>query len=1032
MPHLRSTLPSPAKLGLYGSHAMEDLTELGWTTPECADSLWTLSAAGDPDLALNGLIRLTRALAEESPAARDQLLDVISQDSAFTIRLFALLGGSTLLSDHLIAHPELWTSLLEPLPTAEEMYQHMLRSVNAQPAEVDPPAEVLDRGADTASPSLSTPGTYRAALTGTPAEQNMQVVYRTLIMRIAAYDLAGTYSQTFGTTRLQEIPVMAVTGLLTSLADAALTAALAVAVATVYPQAPVDTRLVIMAMGKCGARELNYISDVDVVFVAEPSSAKATRLAGEFNRIASTTFFEVDAALRPEGKHGALVRTLDSHVAYYKKWAHTWEFQALLKARPMTGYVPLGEAYCEQLSPLVWEASQRESFVDDVQAMRRRVVENVPKELQNRELKLGDGGLRDVEFAVQLLQMVHGRSDERLRVSSTVTALHALVVGGYVGRDDGQALIAAYEFLRLLEHRLQLQRLRRTHVLPPQEDGEALQWLAKASGFSSDSQASATKKLSTTLREIRKTVHSLHRRLFYRPLLNSVVTKSVDELRLSPDAARLQLAALGYQYPDRAFEHLQALASAGKRKQKIQAMLLPTLLEWLADTSDPDAGLLNYRKLSDAANDRNWFLRMLRDEGVVGQRLMHVLGSSQFTADLIISAPDIVRSFGDGATGPKLVEPDSKAVAKSLITAAGRYPNAHRAIAVARALRRTELARISSCFLLNMMDTREVCEALTAIWEAVLEAALQAEIRENLATHDVAQPPARIAIIGMGRLGGRELSFRSDADVLFVCEPAEGIEESEAVRWVIGICDSLRSRLGKPSGDPPLDIDLGLRPEGRSGPIVRTVDSYATYYQRWGEPWEMQALLRAAWVAGDPEVARHFFEKIDPLRYPSGGVADSTLREIRRIKARVDNERLPHGADPRMHLKLGRGGLSDVEWTVQLLTMEHAHKCPDLKTTSTLDALDALQEYSILPSEQVDMLREAWLTATRVRNALVLVSGKAKDELPGPGSLLKQVAGAASWDPQDYQGFLDHYLRITRHARQVVDEVFWGESTMEP
>src|SRR5699024_561948 len=201
---------------------------------------------------------------------------------------------------------------------------------------------------------------------------------------------------------------------------------------------------------------------------------------GGMRRIGSMAFFEVDAALRPEGRSGELVRTLESHTAYYTRWAKTWEFQALLKSRPMTGDLALGEEYHTAVYPLVWTAAERDDFVSDVQAMRRRVEENVPATLRDRELKLGRGGLRDVEFAVQLLQMVHGRTDVELRVASTVDALRALRRGGYIAREDGADLVSAYEFLRLLEHRLQLQRYKRTHLLPPEEDAEGYRWLARA------------------------------------------------------------------------------------------------------------------------------------------------------------------------------------------------------------------------------------------------------------------------------------------------------------------------------------------------------------------------------------------------------------------------------------------------------------------------------------------------------------------------------------------------------------------------
>jgi len=1043
----RIDLPSPATLGLSRPTAAEDLKELGWDHDAALPLVWCIAAAGDPDGALNTMVRIYSAFDESE---KERLTQALIDDEALRVRLIALLGGSTALGDHLAANPHLWEELVLPLPEPTEMMQELLGVIDAQPASyTDSEQNTADSAsADPASVDLSTPGTYRAGLEEAEARPLLKSTYRTLMMRLAAHDLAGSFYSRKGQTQGQPtVEFRTVTALTTALADAALTAALALAVRTVCGDDDLPMQLAVIAMGKCGAKELNYISDVDVIFVGEPVESgdeegqkamrKATRVAAEFNRIGTNCFFEVDANLRPEGKSGALVRTLDSHVKYYKRWAETWEFQAQLKQRPQTGFMPLGQQYAETIGPMVWEASQRESFVEDVQSMRRRVLESVPDSLKTRELKLGVGGLRDVEFAVQLLQLVHGRSDESLRTLATVDALEALISAGYVGREDGNQLIEAYEFLRLLEHRLQLERFRRTHTMPPDDDKDTLEWLANVSGFTAQGANSASTMMNKYLKTVRLQISELHSRLFYRPLLNSVVSMSPEELRLTPQAAKLQLAALGYQAPDRAFEHLTALAAGSSRKARIQAILLPTLMEWLAETADPDAGLLNYRKLSDAAFDRTWFLRMLRDEGIVGKRLMRILGTSPYTADLIIAAPEVVKQLSDGSDGPKLLDTTPEQVSSALLSAAKRHSDPDKAVSVARSLRRVELARIASGDLLGYLDVQQVCRELSTIWAAVLEAALRAEIRGWLHSESTEgsspRPLARIAVIGMGRLGGMELGFGSDADVMVVAEPAPGVDETRALKWAIGIIDKLRTRLAKPSGDPPLEVDLGLRPEGRSGAIVRTVESFDRYYQQWGEPWEMQALLRAAFFAGDEEVGQRFIEVIDKYRYPDDGVSQSTIRAIRRMKARVDNERLPRGADRNTHTKLGRGGLSDVEWTVQLLTMMHAHKHPELHNPSTLGTLDALEETGVLPAEQVESLREAWLMATDARNALVLVRGKRVDQLPTPGLQLAQVAGAAGWKPEENQYFLDAYLKATRHARRVVDEVFWGEAeTMEP
>jgi glutamate-ammonia-ligase adenylyltransferase len=455
----------------------------------------------------------------------------------------------------------------------------------------------------------------------------------------------------------------------------------------------------------------------------------------------------------------------------------------------------------------------------------------------------------------------------------------------------------------------------------------------------------------------------------------------------------------------------------------VQQVLLPTLLDWLSDTPDPDAGLLAYRRISEELSEQRWFLSTLRDEGAVAKRLMQVLGTSAYVPDLLMRAPEVIGQYADGPNGPKLLEVEPDGVARALVASAGRHADPKRAIAAARTLRRRELARIASADLLGMLPVTEVCRALTSVWVAVLQAALEVVMRANARDGGA---PARIAVIGMGRLGGGELGYGSDADVMFVCEPNAGVDESVAVKWSATVAEQVRSLLGSPSSDPPLEVDANLRPEGRNGPLVRTLASYEAYYAKYAQTWEVQALLRAHRVAGDAELGERFLLMVDKTRYPPGGVSPEAVQEIRRIKARVDSERLPRGADPNTHTKLGRGGLADIEWTVQLLQLRYAHKISSLHCTSTLQALNAIGAAELIAEGDVELLRQAWLTATAARNALVLVRGKPTDQLPGPGRQLNAVAVAAGWDTDDGGEFLDNYLRVTRRAKAVVRKVFGG------
>ncbi|HEX7739306.1 MAG TPA: bifunctional glutamine-synthetase adenylyltransferase/deadenyltransferase, partial [Marmoricola sp.] len=283
----------------------------------------------------------------------------------------------------------------------------------------------------------------------------------------------------------------------------------------------------------------------------------------------------------------------------------------------------------------------------------------------------------------------------------------------------------------------------------------------------------------------------------------------------------------------------------------------------------------------------------------------------------------------------------------------------------------------------------------------------------------------RMAIIAMGRYGGFELGYGSDADVMFVHDPLPGADKETAASMAKAAANELRRVLSAPASDPSLEVDADLRPEGRNGPLVRTLDAYAAYYAKWSAVWEAQALLRATPLVGDRDLCARFSELIDPLRFPEGGLSEDDVREIRRIKARVDTERLPRGADPKTHLKLGHGGLSDIEWTVQLLQMRHAAAIAELRTTKTLEALDVAVAHELLDPADAEALREAWLLASRARNATVQVRGRPTDQLPRDARERAAVASMLRYAPGESDTMINDYLRTARRAHAVVDRIFW-------
>ncbi|MCK9898882.1 bifunctional glutamine-synthetase adenylyltransferase/deadenyltransferase [Parafrankia colletiae] len=964
-----------------------------------------LAAAADPDLALRSLERL---LAAQPAGEGDRVLAALAGSPGLRRRLIAVLGASSALGDHLAVHPADWavlasdTALAGP-PDAAAARADLLHAVGADPAAAQP----------------------RAGGDGPEVLDALRLAYRRAQLVLAARDLTGAVSLDDATAELAD------------LAGAALDAALAVARAGLGPvETPV--RLAIIGMGKCGGRELNYVSDVDVLFIAEPGTddgldaalRTATRLAEGVVRACGLTtpageLFQVDVNLRPEGRHGALVRTLDSHRVYYRRWARTWEFQALLKARPIAGDRELGERFAAMIAPMVWTAASRPDFVVDIRAMRRRVERSLSRSEADRNLKLGPGGLRDVEFAVQLLQLVHGRTDGKLQVASTLDALDGLARGGYVGRRDAAGLADAYRFLRTAEHRLQLQRLRRVHTLP--RDPAELRWLARCMGLP------GAAELADEHRRVARSVRSLHEKLFYQPLLEAVARLSAEEMRLTPQEAADRLAALGFADPARSLRHIEALTNGVSRTATIQRHLLPAMLPAFADAPEPDAGLLAYRQVSEALGRTPWYLRLLRDSAGAADRLARVLATSRYVADLMTRAPESVRLL---RTEDELRPVPREALARTLLAVAHRNPDALDAVGRARAVHRVELVRVACADLLGLLDVGAVGRALSDAAAATIEAALFVARRQVLGSEpEEHREPGehreageadggllRLGVVAMGRLGGAELSYGSDADVLFVHEPGPGLDEVEAARLAAAIIGELHRLLALPGPDPPLRLDAALRPEGRGGPLSRTLDAYAAYYGRWSAGWEAQALLRARPVAGDRELGGRLCRLVDRVRYPDH-LPDGAIAEVLRLRGRMEQERIPRGVDHGLHVKFGPGGLTDVEWTLQVLQLRHAARLPALRTTATREGLRAAAHAGLLTPGELAALDAAWTLASRIRNGIMLTSGQAGDLLPASRPGLERVARALGYPAEKVEALPDDYRRAAARARSVADDV---------
>lgn len=828
-------------------------------------------------------------------------------------------------------------------------------------------------------------------------------------LRIAARDLA------------MGAPVDEIAAEVAHLAEGVVRASLAV-VTSKHP-APAGARFAVIGMGKLGGEELNYASDIDLLYVydavedSEEIRSWSTTVADSLSSILGEAhedgqLYKVDTTLRPEGRAGAVVRSLAAYRAYYDKWAKPWEWQALLKARPIAGDKELGEAFARMAEPVAYPEALSADAVREIRELKAR-AEKVLRQRgsADREIKRGPGGIRDIEFAVQLLQLVHGRRDERLRTPNTLAGLEALARRGYIGEEDATELGASYRFLRQVEHRLQLAQERQTHTVP--EDDVARKRLARSMGYRDEVERTALEAFDKDWRATQRLVRRIHEKLFYRPLLE----RFAQAPALNPDAAQERLRALGFLQPGRALKMLGDLTAGLSRRAQLMRVLLPVMLDWMSRSPDPDLAVASFRDLALRVGGNPATLGVLRDSPPVVRLLCGVLGTSRTLGEYLQQVPDLIPELADAeAWGAK--DRDRWLAEASAVTAWRSSP-ADRDAALRRYKRRGTL-QVACRDLAGEAPIAEVCKQLTYLAEGALNAAVDA-LEEELRR----PAGARFAVIAMGRFGGNELGYGSDLDVMFVYDaPAEA---RGALDWATKMAEGVISRLAAPTEEGTVfKVDAALRPEGNSGLLVRSIDAYAQYYEKWAEAWEFMALTKARPVAGDPALGARFLDLVRPSIWKPQ-LPEETVRELRMLKARVEKERLGRGEDSRTQLKIGHGGLIDVEFTVQLMQLRHGSANLALRTTSTLEAIAAAAGSGLLDRERASHLEDAWALATRARNALYLIKGRQVDQLPRDPQELETLARALGYPaPGARVAFMEDHRRITRRARRICEELFYG------
>jgi len=833
----------------------------------------------------------------------------------------------------------------------------------------------------------------------------------------------------------------------------------------------------VIGMGKLGGQELNYSSDIDLMFVCADDPITqlpnhpitpmqyAHKLAESIvsalsKNLQNGHLFRVDMRLRPEGRFGALVRTLSSYRTYYESWAEAWERQSLLKARPVAGDTRLGAAFMEMIAPYVYRRNVTSDFVEEIRRNKKRIEKKAELEGQTRtNVKTGFGGIRDIEFAVQLLQLEFGGRYPLLRTPNTLEALARLRQAGVLTPQEADELAEDYCFLRTVEHRLQILYELQTQSLPTALAERRL--LARRLGYP-DAEAFDADYARRTQR-----VHDHFERLFYGAHhgdeAHADIWRDLLENVESPQARAAIVARLreaGFHEPERGYAHLKTAVFGGDyglarpEARELFLGLAARLIASCVRTGDPDAALNGIETLAGAVPNRAIFYRTLAEGGEMLDRMCRLSAGS----------PPLVQSLArhlewiDLLVSEEIIDPLPKSVEQSRAELEERLPppkpspprgegyspplageargGDEKAFwdALAVYIQREHL-RIGARDLWGEVAALTVVRELTGLAEAVMETLLAHTIEtvaERFPSPEARSALESAAVIGLGKFGGRELGYGSDWDILIVYhDPISKPNTKHPTPFAAmnALAEALlSSRIELQTRGAPVEIDVRLRPEGRFGALARTVEECRDYYQNAAQTWERQVLTKARPVAGNRETACAYMEAVHEAIYRAPLSAEAQA-EMRAMKRRIEHERLKIDAQ-WTDVKLGHGGLSDIEFTAQWWQMRVGAAHPSVRVTGTVDALHALGIVGAIPAPDAARLAETYERWTAIRNRLALLGGLPTDTLPSDPHRLRALAvglGAADMGGEPAETlFRRQFDERMRETRAIVERLFYA------
>jgi [glutamine synthetase] adenylyltransferase / [glutamine synthetase]-adenylyl-L-tyrosine phosphorylase len=761
-------------------------------------------------------------------------------------------------------------------------------------------------------------------------------------------------------------------------------------------------RFVVMGMGKHGGEELNFSSDVDLIYLYESDSGSAgpdaptlhelfCRLAERVTRtVAEVTddgfCFRVDLRLRPEGQKGPLTNSMGAAERYYEAWGRPWERQAWIKARPVAGDRSLGDEALVMLEPFVWPRSGGPEAIAQVRGLMSRIRVELG---DPDDIKVGPGGIREVEFFVQALQMVHGRT-RTLRERGTLRALDKLLFAGLISEREHRSLVEGYVFLRQVEHRLQLEALRQTHALPADPERRAL--LARRLGFA-----------DTAAFEIALAIHRREISDIYATL------GAADEPPPSPvmtlldpattrEGLEAALSELGFASPAEsaeAMEHLRKRAQSpfAPQKEGAPARIAPMLLEEVAASPDPDLALLRLVDLVGRRGGAAGIWRLIDMHRPLLRLLMSLFGTSEFLAKEFIAHPELLEPLLSARQAQPVRErADLEAQVRAALEALALDDEEAR-LNTLRRIKREEVLRIGLYDVAGELSPMQVSSQLSDLADVCLQAAL--EVVQPAVWRKYGTPAATLVVVGLGKLGGREMTYSSDLDVVFVySDEGQCVGGREASHFEVfsRVAQRLISALSTYLDEGRLyEIDTRLRPSGQKGALVSSLEGFRAYHAGEAQLWERQALIKARTVAGDRELGDTIEELAAEHVYGAGGDAADMAREIGRLRARMEKE-LAQETAHRFNIKTGRGGLVDVEFLVQYLQLREGPSHPALHVRATTTALAALESEGLLPPDTARELTASYAFLRRLENRLRIVHDRSIQQITADERELDKLA----------------------------------------